>query len=135
MEYPAFKKINLPDTEKWNNLLFHFMIISIQQMQTSKIITFRFKQPNQARLFDNNQYFSSWLQRLKSFQIRTWLIISTTIVLHENSREVCLHILFLEKVMLWHNLTMLKCKCFIWALFLFTESWTKLSNISFSLDT
>lgn len=94
LEDSFFKKINLPDTVRWDNVLFHFMIISIQQMQTSKIIMFRFKQPNQSRLFDNNQYFASLLQRLKSFWIRTWLIISTTIVLHENSGEVCLHILF-----------------------------------------
>lgn len=124
-----------------NVLLFHFtgkcklQKISMQQMQTAKIITFRFKQPNMSPAVWKYQYFASLLQRLKSFGIRTWLIISTTIAVHKISREVCLHVLFQGKVMLWHNLTMLKCKCFIWTLFLFIESWIKLSNISFSSDT
>lgn len=55
---------------------------------TSKIITFRFKQSNQSQLCDKNQHFASLLQRLKNFGIRTRLISSTTIVLHENHREL-----------------------------------------------
>lgn len=62
-------------------------------MQTSKIITFRFKQPNQGRLLDNNQYFPSMFE-IKELLHQDRLIISTTIVLCEKSREVCLHILF-----------------------------------------
>lgn len=99
LEYSFFKKINLPDTETWNDvLLLHATVISIQQMygKLAKIITVRLKQPNQGQpLIKINTLLLCY--RVQSFRIKTWLLISAPVVVYENSKEICLHVFIMRE--------------------------------------